>query len=60
MDQAFDGETAARLGYTHLIGSAKKNQELARSLERRVAREYPAAYERCCELTAKRPLALAS
>jgi hypothetical protein len=61
MEQAFDGETAAKLGYTHLIGGAKKNRELARSLERRVAREYPAAYERCCELTAARPLvALAS
>src|SRR5262249_37579127 len=61
IEQAFDGETAAKLGYTHLIGGAKKNQQLARSLETRVAREYPAAYERCCELTAERPLvALAS
>jgi hypothetical protein len=52
MEQVFDGETAARLGFTHLIGDAKKNRKLARSLERRVAREYPDAYQRCCELTA--------
>jgi len=51
MDQAFDGTTAATMGYTHLMGDAKKNVDLARSLERRVAREYPDAYERCCELT---------
>ncbi len=60
MEQAFDGQTAARLGYTHLMGGAKKNPELARPLERRVARDYPALYERCCRLAERREMAVAS
>jgi len=51
MEQSFDGQAASRAGYTHLIGGAKKNPALARSLEARVARDYPDAYERCCKLT---------
>jgi hypothetical protein len=49
-DEAFDDEAAALAGYTHLIGGAKSNVELARRLEARVQRDYPAYYERCLEL----------
>ncbi len=47
IEEAFDSDTTARLGYTHLIADAKSDPELAHRLEARVAREYPAHYERC-------------
>ena len=47
IDEAFDSDTAARLGYTHLIADAKRDPELAQRLEARVAREYPGHYD-CC------------
>lgn len=57
-DEAFDEEAAARAGYTHLIGGAKSNAELADRLEARVAQQYPAYYDRClssaAELTSER------
>jgi hypothetical protein len=37
---------AAHRGYTHLIGSAKKDEWIARRLEARVRREYPVLFER--------------
>jgi hypothetical protein len=46
LEQAFDSETAARRGYTHLISNAKRNPEIADRLEARVARDYPAHYQR--------------
>jgi hypothetical protein len=46
IDDAFDPVIAGGLGYTHLIADAKQNPELADRLERRVARDYPANYER--------------
>ena len=48
--EAFDPRKAAEAGYTHLIGSAKKNKLIANKLEQRVKRDYPAAYERCMDL----------
>ena len=56
MAEAFDEEAAVKAKYTHLIGGAKSNAALARSLENRVAREYPKAYERCCALKSPRRL----
>jgi hypothetical protein len=41
---------ADRLGYTHLIGGAKRNAAIAERLESRVERDYPDAYERCLEV----------
>jgi hypothetical protein len=41
---------ADRLGYTHLIGGAKRNAAVAERLELRVERDYPDAYERCLEV----------
>jgi len=52
MAESFDEAAAARVGYTHLIGGAKRNQELMRALENRVRREYPSQYERCCRMDA--------
>jgi len=44
---AFNPEKAREAGYTHLIGQAKENPRLVERLEQRVARDYPAQYERC-------------
>ena len=44
---AFTPDRAREAGYTHLIGGAKRNDELARRLESRVARDYEQQYERC-------------
>lgn len=38
---------AAAAGYTHLIGSAKRNPELMADLEARVRAEFPESAERC-------------
>lgn len=38
---------AEKVGFTHLLGGAKRNPELADKLERRVAKDYPDRYERC-------------
>lgn len=48
-DEAFDPETAARMGYTHLIADAKRNWQLAGRIETRVARDYPRHYQRCLD-----------
>lgn|ERR1035437_3062114 len=47
-EQAYDGNEAARLGFTHLIAGAKTSPVIARRLEERVRREDP-AYVRVCE-----------
>jgi hypothetical protein len=44
---------AVQLGFTHLMASAKADAALVRRLELRVARDYPAAYERCVDSVAK-------
>jgi hypothetical protein len=49
MQEAFDPTAAARAGFTHLIGLAKSDPELAQRLEARVRRDYPHYYERCVE-----------
>ncbi|MCC6718649.1 MAG: hypothetical protein IT555_12260 [Acetobacteraceae bacterium] len=49
---AFDPANAARAGYTHLIGEAKRNPEIAARLERRVRADYPEHYARCLALLA--------
>jgi uncharacterized protein DUF6734 len=38
--------SAAKRGYTHLLGSAKRNVEVLGRLERRVRQEYPEQYRR--------------
>lgn len=45
--EAFNGHTAARLGYTHLMGDIKSHPAVAARLERRVAQLDPAFLRRC-------------
>lgn len=47
MDEAFNAVNASRLGFTHLLGGAKRNQHVIKKLERRVKTDYPSQYERC-------------
>jgi hypothetical protein len=47
MDEAFNPDNASRLGFTHLLAGAKRNQHVTEKLERRVKTDYPAQYERC-------------
>lgn len=44
---AYTPLTAKRLGYTHLIGYAKRDPKIAERLEQRVAQAFPEQYERC-------------
>jgi hypothetical protein len=50
---AFNEGAARRLGYTHLLGPAKKNKMLMQRLERRVHRDYPEYYERCIKFVTR-------
>lgn len=43
---AYHSNAPVELGYTHLLGLAKRNPTLAHRLETRVQRDYPLAYER--------------
>jgi hypothetical protein len=52
-DEALCSGAAAELGYTHLIGGAKRDLQVAERLEKRVEREYPECYERILEATQK-------
>ncbi len=49
-NEAFNPNQAARLGYTHLHGSAKSSAAVGRRLEERVRRDDPAFYRRCKEV----------
>lgn len=44
---AFDANLAAKVGFTHLLASAKRSRAVALRLEKRTARDYPAAFDRC-------------
>ncbi|MBD1865417.1 MULTISPECIES: DUF6734 family protein [Trichocoleus] len=46
-EAAFSSQQPDQLGYTHLIGEAKRDAAIARRLEKRVAEEYPNQYQRC-------------
>jgi hypothetical protein len=45
--EAFTPEKSSAVGYTHLIGGAKRNRRLADALINRVRTEYPWIYEKC-------------
>lgn len=47
MAEAYEPQKAAKVGFTHLVASAKKNRDIAEKLENRVKKDYPDAYERC-------------
>jgi hypothetical protein len=46
IEEAHHAGNAVRLGYTHLIANAKRNEAVATRLEQRVARDYAEHYER--------------
>jgi hypothetical protein len=50
---AFNPNLAAKLGFTHLLAGAKRNQQLAERLEQRVRRDFPDSYERCLRFIAE-------
>lgn len=52
-DEALNPMRTALLGFTHLIGTAKSDQAIARRLERRVARDYPDLYTRAVTLSSQ-------
>lgn len=45
--EAYDPARAEAVGYTHLIGGAKRNPELMADLEARMGADYPEIAERC-------------
>jgi hypothetical protein len=52
VEEALDSRHAARLGHTHLLGSAKSHPAVARRLEERMRREDLAYFRRCEKLAA--------
>jgi hypothetical protein len=46
-DAPFEEREAKRVGFTHLLGNAKKHPDNLDAIERRVRQEYPEHYERC-------------
>lgn len=55
-EDAFNRDVAAKTGYTHIIGGAKRNNSILGRLERRVRRNYPRLYSRCMEYIGKNHL----
>jgi len=55
MTHAFESDRAEQLGFTHCLGDAKLNKELAARIEARVKRDYPEHYERCLMLESFAP-----
>jgi hypothetical protein len=53
LDDAFDPTKAADVGYTHLVADTKKDESLAKDLERRVEKDYPDAFEKCLRYMAR-------
>lgn len=43
-------QSAARVGFTHLMAGSKRDAIVAARIEERVARDYPADYDRCCAI----------
>ncbi|MEO1401444.1 MAG: DUF6734 family protein [Cyanobacteria bacterium J06635_1] len=46
-EAAYTPANAKRVGYTHMIGYAKRDPKLAKRLEQRVKQDFPVQYERC-------------
>jgi Family of unknown function (DUF6734) len=53
LEEALDPERTSKLGYTHLISTAKQDPRLARRLEERVERDYPVEYARAVDLATR-------
>ncbi len=50
-EDAMIPQNARNMGYTHLIGPAKKNKPLMERLEQRVRTDYPELYNNCLSVT---------
>ena len=48
-ESAYSPAKAKQVGYTHLLGYAKKDAALAQRLEQRVATTYPLRYQHCVQ-----------
>ena len=55
IEEAFSQDTAARLGYTHLIADSKHDLAVMARLEARVARDYPGPFRICMAYLEQRP-----
>ena len=49
--EAYDRYAAARAGFTHLLGDAKRDPHVARRLEERTQLEDPHFYRHCLQLS---------
>jgi hypothetical protein len=49
--EGFDAQLAARAGFTHLLGDAKRNPRVSQRLEERMRREDENFYRHCVELS---------
>ena len=58
--QAYNHEAAARAGFTHLLGDAKRDPIVARRLEQRTEQEDPSFYRHCLQLGRYNPFARAA
>ena len=54
LEDALTPARASEAGYTHLLGEAKRNGEIAQRLENRVAHDYPTQYNRCLRYLGKK------
>ena len=57
--QAYNHEAAARAGFTHLLGDAKRDPAVARRLEQRSEQENPSFYRHCVQLSRYNPFSRA-
>jgi hypothetical protein len=55
-EDAFNPQTATELGYTHLIGGAKKSDYSCMRLEKRMQEKYPEYFERCKSVSLERAI----
>ena len=51
IEEAFDSAHAARVGFTHLLGDAKRNRSMLDRLQQRVQAEDLSFYRNCLQLT---------
>lgn len=50
MEASYDSAAAKRLGFTHLMAGAKRDDRVVQRLEQRMERDYPDFYRRCLAL----------
>jgi hypothetical protein len=57
--EAYNHEAASRVGFTHLLGDAKRDPTVARRLEQRTEQEDSSFYRHCLQLSRHTTLLLA-